>query len=104
MSAKNFQSPGMGNTTDVLLAKRVSVWIEIVPRILAHLGIQHVALASHSAGTFYLLNTLYSCREILDPQNPTVTLLGTIDAMRNCLSYYSEHYTPAPGFSTKMQP
>ncbi|KAJ5333964.1 uncharacterized protein N7506_007747 [Penicillium brevicompactum] len=79
--------PGMGNTTDVPLAKRVSVWIEIVPRILAHLGIQHVALASHSAGTFYLLNTLYSCREILDPQNPTVTLLGTIYAMQNCLSY-----------------
>lgn len=66
----------MGNTTDVPLAQRVPVWVEIVPKILAHLGIQHVALASHSAGTFYLLNTLYSCREILDPRNPTVTLLG----------------------------
>lgn len=66
----------MGKTTDVPLAQRVSVWVEIVPLFLAHLGIQHVDLASHSAGTMYLMNTLYSCREILDPQSPRVTFLG----------------------------
>ena len=66
----------MGSTTDVPLAQRMSVWVEIVPRLLAHLGIQHVTLASHSAGTMYLLNTLWSCRDILDPHHPRVTLLG----------------------------
>lgn len=68
----------MGNSTDVPLSQRVSVWIETVPRLLAHLGIQHVALASHSAGTIYLLNTLYQCREILHPDQPVVTLLGML--------------------------
>lgn len=66
----------MGKSTDVPLAQRMSVWVEIVPLFLAHLGIRHVALASHSAGTMYLMNTLYSCREILDPQTPKVTFLG----------------------------
>jgi len=72
----------MGNTTDVPLAQRVSVWIEIVPRLLAHLGIKHVCLASHSAGTIYLLNTLYCCREILDPEKPMVTFLGMFSIVR----------------------
>jgi hypothetical protein len=66
----------MGKTTDVPLEQRMSVWIEIVPLLLAHLGIQHVALASHSAGTMYLLNTLYRCREILDPEKPMATFIG----------------------------
>lgn len=66
----------MGNSTDVPLAQRVSIWLEIVPLLLAHLDIQHVALAAHSAGTTYLLNTLHSCREILDPEKPLVTVLG----------------------------
>jgi hypothetical protein len=66
----------MGNSTDVPLVQRVSAWVEIVPRLLAHLDIQHVSLASHSAGTIYLLNTLYYCRDILRPDKPMVTLLG----------------------------
>ncbi|EFW17421.1 conserved hypothetical protein [Coccidioides posadasii str. Silveira] len=37
---------------------RVSIWIETVRGILKHLSIPHVALASHSAGTIYLLNTV----------------------------------------------
>lgn len=65
----------MGGSTDVPLAQRVSTWIETVPRLLAHLGIQHVALVSHSAGTMYLFNTLSYCRDSLYPDAP-VTLLG----------------------------
>lgn len=68
----------MGNSTDVPLAQRVSTWIETVPRLLAHLGIQHVSLASHSAGTFYLFNTLYHCRDILYPEKPMATILGML--------------------------
>ncbi|KAH8775280.1 hypothetical protein F5883DRAFT_545616 [Diaporthe sp. PMI_573] len=68
--------PGMGHSTDVPLAQRVTTWIELVPRLLAHLQIEHVALASHSAGTIYLLNTLIRCRDILDPNRPLVALVA----------------------------
>ncbi|KAJ5762183.1 uncharacterized protein N7511_005565 [Penicillium nucicola] len=68
--------PGMGGSTDVPLVQRMSTWVELVPRLLAHLGIQHVALASHSAGTMYLLNTLYHCRDFLYPSNPVVNMLA----------------------------
>ncbi|KAJ5170187.1 uncharacterized protein N7500_002970 [Penicillium coprophilum] len=68
--------PGMGNSTEVPLAQRVSAWVETVPRLLAHLDIQHVSLVSHSAGTMYLLNTLYYCRDILYPEKPMVTFLA----------------------------
>lgn len=65
----------MGNSTNTPLDQRVPVWLEIVPRLLAHLGIEHVALISHSAGAIYLLNTLYHCRGILHPERPYVALL-----------------------------
>ncbi|KAI5456895.1 hypothetical protein BGZ63DRAFT_395061 [Mariannaea sp. PMI_226] len=68
--------PGMGKSTDVPLQQRVSIWVELVPKLLQHLGIQHVALASHSAGTVFLLNTLYQCRNILDPEKPFAALLA----------------------------
>ncbi|CAG8078476.1 unnamed protein product [Penicillium salamii] len=92
--------PGMGGTTDVPLTERISVWVEIVPLLLAHLGIQHVALASHSAGTFYLLNTLWSCRDILDPQNPRVTLLAPFvdPAHSGMVSLKAAQFLPAPAF------
>lgn len=65
----------MGGSTDVPLAQRVAVWVELVPRLLAHLGIQRVALVSHSAGTIYLLNTLVYCRDILYLDRPAVVFL-----------------------------
>lgn len=70
-------SPGMGGSTSVPLEQRLAIWLETVPAILAHLSIEHVTLASHSAGTIYLLNTLYHCRSILPPDKPVVSLLGT---------------------------
>ncbi|KAJ5788668.1 hypothetical protein N7457_003658 [Penicillium paradoxum] len=92
--------PGMGNSTDVPLAQRVSVWVETVPRLLAHLGIQHVALASHSAGTIYLLNTLYCCRDILHPEKPMVSLLAPwVDpAISGITSMKMAQYIPTPAF------
>ncbi|CAG7961856.1 unnamed protein product [Penicillium olsonii] len=92
--------PGMGSTTDVPLAQRMSVWVEIVPRLLAHLGIQHVTLASHSAGTMYLLNTLWSCRDILDPHHPRVTLLAPFvdPAHSGMMSLKAAQFLPTPAF------
>lgn len=66
----------MGKSTNVPLDKRVSIWVELVPRLLEHLSIKHVALMSHSAGTVFLLNTLVECRDILHPTKPFVALLG----------------------------
>ncbi|KAJ5206706.1 hypothetical protein N7472_003154 [Penicillium cf. griseofulvum] len=92
--------PGMGNFTEVPLAQRVSIWIETVPRLLAHLGIRHVSLASHSAGTIYLLNTLYYCRDILYPEKPMVSLLAPwVDpAKSGCTSMKMAQYIPTPAF------
>lgn len=77
----------MGNSTDVPLAQRMSTWIETVPRLLAHLDIQHVSLASHSAGTMYLFNTLYHCRDILYPEKPMATVLGMLNFLQIILSF-----------------
>ncbi len=66
----------MGHSTDVPLTQRIPVWLELVPLLLGHLGISHVALVSHSAGTMYLLNTLYHHRDILHPTKPFVGLVG----------------------------
>jgi pimeloyl-ACP methyl ester carboxylesterase len=65
--------PGMGASTDVPLNQRVTSWVDLVPRLLAHLDIARVNLVSHSAGTVFLLNTLAQCRELV---NPEVFLLG----------------------------
>ncbi|KAL4982873.1 alpha/beta-hydrolase [Aspergillus falconensis] len=59
--------PGMGASTDVPLARRIAVWTEIVPQLLAHLDIPCVTLVSHSAGTIYLLNTWARCQGLVNP-------------------------------------
>lgn len=66
----------MGGSASVPDESRVDLWVELVPLLLAHLSIDHVALMAHSAGTIYLLNTLFYCRDILDPAYPYVALLG----------------------------
>ncbi|KAJ6190844.1 hypothetical protein N7519_000865 [Penicillium mononematosum] len=92
--------PGMGGSTDVPLSQRVSTWIETVPRLLAHLDIQHVSLASHSAGTIYLFNTLYYCRDILYPEKPMVSLLAPwVDPAKSGItSMKMAQYIPTPAF------
>ncbi|KAL9110893.1 MAG: hypothetical protein Q9227_004693 [Pyrenula ochraceoflavens] len=54
----------------------MKIWLELVPQLLAHLGIEHVALVAHSNGVIYLLNTLYHCRDVLHPKKPFVALLA----------------------------
>jgi hypothetical protein len=45
---------------------------EMVPRLLEHLDIPYVSLASHSGGDIYLLNTLLTYPHLLHPQNPYI--------------------------------
>jgi len=66
----------MGGSTPVLLKIRMKVWLEAVPAVLQKLGIQHVSLFSHSAGTMYALVTLVHLRSILDPKAPYIAFLG----------------------------
>lgn len=65
--------PGMGASTNVPLAQRIAIWVDMLPRLLAHLGIPRVNLVSHSAGIIYLLNTWAQCRELV---GPVVAFLG----------------------------
>lgn len=42
----------------------------MLPKLLAHLGIQHVSLAAHSFGTVYAINFLLLHPELLHPERP----------------------------------
>ncbi|KAI8299594.1 hypothetical protein K4K61_010473, partial [Colletotrichum sp. SAR11_59] len=66
--------PGFGGTTPVPPNLRIRAWLAIVPALLAHLGVRHVALAAHSGGTLYALNTLLHHRHLLSPSRPYVAL------------------------------
>lgn len=54
----------------------MSTWIELVPALLEHLSIKHVALVSHSAGALYLMNTLFRHRNVLHPERPFAAMLA----------------------------
>jgi hypothetical protein len=54
----------------------MQVWLETVPALLSKVGVEHVSLVTHSAGTVYTLNTLLQHRGILDPEAPYVAFLG----------------------------
>ena len=57
--------PGFGGSDSVRPDLRVRVWLETVPVLLGELGIEHVSLFCHSAGSIYLLNTLNSLGKLL---------------------------------------
>ncbi|KAL3471116.1 Alpha/Beta hydrolase protein [Aspergillus californicus] len=57
--------PGMGASSEVPLKKRVDIWVDMIPRLLSHLGIPRISLVAHSAGTVYLFNTLVTCRGVV---------------------------------------
>uniref|UniRef100_A0A8H7THW0 AB hydrolase-1 domain-containing protein n=1 Tax=Bionectria ochroleuca TaxID=29856 RepID=A0A8H7THW0_BIOOC len=63
---------GFGKTPNVGAEDRIKDWVAILPKFLEALGIKHVALASHSAGTLYNMNLLWHSRQILHPQHPMV--------------------------------
>ena len=48
----------------------------MVPALLKHLGIEHVSILCHSAGTPYAFNTLYTLRHLLDPAAPYIGIMG----------------------------
>ncbi|KAJ5818490.1 hypothetical protein N7474_004081 [Penicillium riverlandense] len=67
--------PGMGASTDVPLDRRLATWVNLLPRLLAYLGITRVNLVAHSAGTIYLLNTWAKCPPWVDPAYSRVTAM-----------------------------
>ncbi|PTB64945.1 hypothetical protein BBK36DRAFT_1170610 [Trichoderma citrinoviride] len=93
--------PGMGFSTDVPLSRRIPTWIQIVPRLLAHLDISHVALVAHSAGMLYLLNSLHHHRNLLHPERPFVAFMGpwTDPAHSKITSMQILQYIPTPAFN-----
>jgi hypothetical protein len=46
--------------------------VEMVPRLLHHLGIRYISLASHSGGDIYLINTMLTYPYLLHPHQPYV--------------------------------
>ncbi|KAI2619620.1 hypothetical protein GGR54DRAFT_630651 [Hypoxylon sp. NC1633] len=70
----NPDRPGFGGSTKVDASDRVRVWLETVPALLKHLGIEHVSIASQSAGSLYAMNTLLHLRHLLHPTHPYAAL------------------------------
>lgn len=68
--------PGFGGSTPVQISQRIPIFIETVPALLTHLKIQHIHLASHSAGTIYALNLLSHRPDLLSPTNPTMSFFS----------------------------
>ncbi|RLM00574.1 hypothetical protein CFD26_108442 [Aspergillus turcosus] len=97
--------PGMGGTTSVPIEQRIPVWLELVPLLLDHLGIDHVALVSHSAGVIYLLNTLFYCPQLLHPQQPYVAFLApwVNPAHSQVTAMQLAQFIPKPAFSVWNQ-
>ncbi|MCJ1281852.1 hypothetical protein MMC26_001175 [Xylographa opegraphella] len=67
---------GMGGSGAVPLEYRIQAWLDMVPALLAHLHVKHVAIITHSNGTIYTLNTLLKSRHILHPTKPFVAFLA----------------------------
>nr|KAK5434771.1 hypothetical protein LTR18_010266 [Exophiala xenobiotica] len=68
--------PNLGGSTPVPISQRLAVQLAAAPALLAHLGIKHVTLASHSGGAPYLLATVLAHRGLLHPKRPHVVLLA----------------------------
>ncbi|KAK0711911.1 hypothetical protein B0H67DRAFT_491118 [Lasiosphaeris hirsuta] len=59
--------PGFGGTDDIETKDKLSRWSEVIPSLLAHLGIQHVSVACHSGGTIWALDLLLHHPHLLHP-------------------------------------
>jgi pimeloyl-ACP methyl ester carboxylesterase len=68
--------PGVGGTDLVSLDQRIDTWLDMVPALLEHVGVKHVHLAAHSAGTIFVLNTVLHQRHLLHPTKPFVAMFG----------------------------
>jgi pimeloyl-ACP methyl ester carboxylesterase len=65
----------------VPLDQRVNTWLEIVPAVLEKLGVEHVALMSHSAGTFYAFNTAVMLPHLMVPWKAYMACLGMFTSL-----------------------
>ena len=68
--------PGIGGTQIVPLEQRIATWLDMVPALLEHIGIKHIHLASHSAGTIFVFSTILHLRHLLHPVQPYIALFG----------------------------
>ncbi|KAF9692738.1 hypothetical protein EKO04_009289 [Ascochyta lentis] len=68
--------PGTGGSDAVTLSQRIQTYVTALPELLAHLEIDHVALAAHSFGTIYLINTLLLFPQLLHPTRPCVAFFA----------------------------
>ena len=68
--------PGIGGTELVSLNQRIATWLDMVPALLDHVGVKHVHLVAHSAGTIFVLNTVLHQRHLLHPSEPLVAMFG----------------------------
>ncbi|OAQ99892.1 hypothetical protein LLEC1_02381 [Akanthomyces lecanii] len=93
--------PGFGTSTTVPVEKRVDIWVEIVPLLLAQLNIPHITIVSHCAGTVYALNLLYKCRGILNPERPMAVLLAPwVDPQHSKMTLMqAAQWIPSPAYS-----
>lgn len=64
--------PGIGASTPVCIEERIPAYLEMIPKLLAHLGIEHVSLAAHSFGTIYAINFLLLYPQLVHPERPYV--------------------------------
>ncbi|CZT00370.1 uncharacterized protein RAG0_08419 [Rhynchosporium agropyri] len=68
--------PGFGGSTSVKVTQRIPIFLETVVALLAHLKIEHIALACQSAGTIFALNLISHHPDLLYPSNPILTLFS----------------------------
>ena len=52
------------------------MWLETVEHLVRILDVGHVVLACHSAGTLYLMNSIYHHRDLLSPKRPYIAFFG----------------------------
>ncbi|KAF2111649.1 hypothetical protein BDV96DRAFT_614534 [Lophiotrema nucula] len=68
--------PGIGGSDPVELHERIPLWLEMVPHLLNHLNISRIAIASHSGGVIYALNTILTYPNLLHPISPYVAFFA----------------------------
>ncbi|KFX95102.1 hypothetical protein V490_04023 [Pseudogymnoascus sp. VKM F-3557] len=67
--------PSFGGSTPVPLGHRLDTWLLTLPALVKHLGCKYIVPLGASAGTVYLLNTLYQLPHLLPPNDPYAAIL-----------------------------
>ncbi|GAB1312489.1 hypothetical protein MFIFM68171_02699 [Madurella fahalii] len=72
----NPDRPGIGGTDSADAKDRMSLWLDVIPALLAHLGIRHVSVACHSGGTIWALDFVFHHPQLLHPSRPYLAIGG----------------------------